>query len=1194
MSFQWSKYTLATLLLLVFTIGKAQSLFEDSRVLGGLLAKGDSLFIRLDFSAKNFSIFLDGKDQNPAQNPFLLLKKTGTYICSPNPNAKNDTIHLWKGNKRIKLLPEHGEFKIIYNGLRAEVDYPAISPKDSILSADTLIWKAIIKLVQDTTQGKIDPTKLASLRNNPYLGLLLKEWIDNESAMKSALAAFGFKKTAALNSIALQRKLKANSVTDQFQRNNPESLTDAIDAQALLKQNSAKMTANTATFQLDENAVLRELSAFIEKRAQEEINLLFLNRLNQQLDKSDLGTLFPETRKIFGRFELSSYKSALAQALPAFKKDMEQVGVNFAEFISRKNNLQYDPAVYNTAFLIGLIQQTLQRKNLDSLLVFTYNSYLQQGKILSQAKEVELAKKKGDLKKLYENLQSIADTVKTLKSNARRTLLGLQTYGQTKLTFDAKSDPQGNLKQQYDELNKQMLNGINNLDPAQPYDDNAQITELSKIKNWLNGLPDPTRRFSLDDYDKFMQGDKADSILLAQLTFRRALNWQDTLFYEELDQALQVSQDVLPQLTEIAAELERNRSQEELERVLSIYRTHWLLRKGLELQQASAINPLSEADRAVGFFYSTILDPTVSKNLVESIEKDFFEKTGAASPNDKVFERITALNEYNQKLKHLLAQHWREIKKQNTTNKFPPVTGYLNQFNTLADLYRQKNQMIRAGQELDDQIDKIKSLIKDKIKGAIADPPTEMKNTFLREVIDSLPQEDKPEIKQIKVELLNLEGSRRHVEAARQNLAAAVDLTQGESYKKASLNAQYLSGLARLGIDIMDDFSYYGPTDTVELRPALKNTDFIKPLKKDGQEKYVVYSRKWLGRDSLFFILDDPYRKSAFLGGLHHQISNNTNLPLRNAGLENLAIQIVDIFYELEKYRSNIQKKEDSARLKPIRLEFRDYLPLIQSCLRLFKELASIELKNEQTLGSAWKLSSIFNVFDEALNLYDNLDQKAYLQALGNTIGLFQLMSDKKESSKDYNKFQFNISKYGNFLAEMAKANSQEQIQNLLRAYAAPPGSSQIKRLNDQNWSINAYLGASSVLEFRDNSTVGKVSLSSPLGVAYSFRTGPSTGNYRQSWTVLASILDVGPIVSYDFTQGKKEEADKLVFADFFTPGVFVFKNINRSPFTFGLGWQRFQNIRTNLTEDNLITGSRLSLSFLIDVPLISLWSKKK
>ena len=1189
MSFQWSKYTLATLLILFFTMGKAQSLFEDSRVLGALLAKGDSLFLRLDFSSKNLSIFLDGKDQNPAQNSFLLLKKTGTYICSPNQNAKNDTIHLWKGNKRIKLLPEHGDFKIIYIGFKAVVDYP--QPKEDpvdALYADTLIWKAIIKLVQDTTQGKIDQTKLASLRNNPYLGLLLKEWIDNESAMKSALETFRFKKTAALNSIALQKRLKANSVTDQFQRNNPESLTDAANAQSLLKQTSAKMPANTATFQLDENAVLRELSAFIEKRAQEEINLLFLNRLNQQLDKSDLGTLFPETRKIFGRFELSSYKSALAQALPAFKKDMEQIGINFAEFISRKNKLQYDPAVYNTAFLIGLVQQTLQRKNLDSLLVFTYNSYLQQGKILSQAKEVELAKKKGDLKKLYENLQGIADTVKILKSNARRTLLGLQTYGQT-LTFDTISDPQGNLKQQYDELNKQMLNGIDNLDPAQPYDDNAQITELSKIKSWLNGLPDPTRRFSLDDYDKFMQGDKADSILLAQLTFRRALNWQDTLFYQELDQALQVSKDVLPQLTQIAAELERNRSQEEFERVLSIYRTHWLLRKGLELQQASAINPPSEADRAIGFFYSTILDPTVSKNLVESIEKDFFEKTGAASPRDKVFERINALDKYNKELEHLLAAHWGEIQKQNTANKFPPVTAYLNQFNNLTDLYRQKIQLIRGNQELDDQIDKIKLVIKDKIKGSITDPPTEMKNPFFQEVFDSSPPKDKPEIKRIDDELSHLQGSRQHVEAARQDLAVAVDLTQGESYKKASLNAQYLSGLARLGIDIMDDFSYYSPTDTVELRSALKKTDLIKPLKKDGQEKYVVYSRKWLGRDSLFFILDDPYRKSAFLGGLHHQISNNTNLPLRNAGLEKLAIQIVDIFYELEKYRSRNQQKEDTSSLG-----FQDYLPIIQSCLGLFKELASIQLKNEQTLGSAWKLSSIFDVFDEALNLYDNLDQKEYLQALGNTLGLFQLMGNKKEASKDYNKFQFGISKYGNFLAEMAKVQSQEQIQNLLRAYAAPPGSSQIKRLNDQNWSINAYLGASSLLEFRNNSTVGKVSLSSPLGVAYSFRTGPSAGNYRQSWTVLASILDVGPIVSYDFTQGKKEDADKLVLGDFFTPGVFVFKNINRSPFTFGLGWQRFQNIRTNLTENNLITGSRLSLSFLIDVPLISLWSKKK
>lgn len=182
--------------------------------------------------------------------------------------------------------------------------------------------------------------------------------------------------------------------------------------------------------------------------------------------------------------------------------------------------------------------------------------------------------------------------------------------------------------------------------------------------------------------------------------------------------------------------------------------------------------------------------------------------------------------------------------------------------------------------------------------------------------------------------------------------------------------------------------------------------------------------------------------------------------------------------------------------------------------------------------------------------------------------------------------------------AEMAADKDGTKIKAILHDYVEPIGTSTLKRISPFNISLNSYAGINFGYEdIQDpnakDSWYGGVT--APIGVSFSFK--PSS---LGSWSVFLEILDLGSLVNVRF---KNDETtyDDLRFDQFLSPGIGLFYNFKNTPLTVGGRYNYISNLRTITYNDgvsNIVnTGqnvSRVSFSILIDIPLFTIFNKKR
>ncbi|MFH6987908.1 M43 family zinc metalloprotease [Flavobacterium collinsii] len=182
--------------------------------------------------------------------------------------------------------------------------------------------------------------------------------------------------------------------------------------------------------------------------------------------------------------------------------------------------------------------------------------------------------------------------------------------------------------------------------------------------------------------------------------------------------------------------------------------------------------------------------------------------------------------------------------------------------------------------------------------------------------------------------------------------------------------------------------------------------------------------------------------------------------------------------------------------------------------------------------------------------------------------------------------------------AEIAADKDGTKIKAILHDYVEPIGTSTLKRISPFNISLNSYAGINFGYEDigdpnAKDSWYGGVT--APIGVSFSFR--PSSVG---SWSVFLEILDLGSLVNVRF---KNDETtyDDLRFEQFLSPGIGLFYNFRNTPLTIGGRYNYISNLRTITYNDgvsNVVeTGqnvSRLSFSILIDIPLFTIYNKKR
>lgn len=133
------------------------------------------------------------------------------------------------------------------------------------------------------------------------------------------------------------------------------------------KRSSAGINATT---------IAAGLSDFIVDRAQEELNITFMDRMEKAItdDFIEFKVLFPDTYKILKEFDIKQYKTLLAYSKSSFLTDLDNLGLNFPKLfdLAKYKQLADNPTVYNIALVYDLANKVYEDTPIDSVLLYLY------------------------------------------------------------------------------------------------------------------------------------------------------------------------------------------------------------------------------------------------------------------------------------------------------------------------------------------------------------------------------------------------------------------------------------------------------------------------------------------------------------------------------------------------------------------------------------------------------------------------------------------------------------------------------------------------------------------------------------------------------------------------------------------------------------------------------------------------------
>lgn len=184
---------------------------------------------------------------------------------------------------------------------------------------------------------------------------------------------------------------------------------------------------------LDAKTVAVGLSDFIAERAQEELNLTFFHRFKENLEKpSELTVLFPNTKNLLYQFEISNYKTLLANARESFTVDLDNLGLNFPKVLElpKYRDLYNSPEVYNLALIYSIADLAYREVPVEKILISGFKKLegrkIELGKSIDNelAKSILFPKKEEGDKKLKKKIarETKRDFPKIIKGTELSTL----------------------------------------------------------------------------------------------------------------------------------------------------------------------------------------------------------------------------------------------------------------------------------------------------------------------------------------------------------------------------------------------------------------------------------------------------------------------------------------------------------------------------------------------------------------------------------------------------------------------------------------------------------------------------------------------------------------------------------------------------------------------------------------------------
>lgn len=280
--------------------------------------------------------------------------------------------------------------------------------------------------------------------------------------------------------------------------------------------------------------------------------------------------------------------------------------------------------------------------------------------------------------------------------------------------------------------------------------------------------------------------------------------------------------------------------------------------------------------------------------------------------------------------------------------------------------------------------------------------------------------------------------------------------------------------------------------------------------------------------------------------------------------------QMVQELNQITNEINGIIKQEDTSKAKSnLSIYLNLSSDLLGSINNIFKTIVPAATEKND-------LDLFINVINSIKRFNNGLVNKNYLSSCAAVTDMLTYLG------LDMNESLAPLIKYGNFIGELTGAEDSDEISEIIESFAAPVGSWRDKKSNRWLIAIDNFVGPAFIVD-NENFT-----LSTPVGLSITYACSE-----KFSLTCMASILDIGPLVSYRFLNSTGKVAD-IYFKEIISPGIFLAANFGRNcPIFFNIGYQSQPSLQRVGVQENLIDinyKSSIVGSININIPLLTIY----
>ncbi len=377
------------------------------------------------------------------------------------------------------------------------------------------------------------------------------------------------------------------------------------------------------------------------------------------------------------------------------------------------------------------------------------------------------------------------------------------------------------------------------------------------------------------------------------------------------------------------------------------------------------------------------------------------------------------------------------------------------------------------------------------------------------------------------------------------SLLLRMDTTYIPQIRTSRNQALLLSNIAEMSLAVLS---------CLKVSPEGRPTEYIQPTE-------------------FWDLMRDDRSRNLFLGLVQERVqkvSNKSSLSPKSVAV--VTSRFVDIAFQADRLLDSLRNPTRTER------RFSDYLPLVGLGVDLLvtvieNPLTTSDREDRLAKEAVKELASFPKVTGHAFSLFSDLQAERYGSAVQNLVNMLSTVAASSPNVESrWQRASQELLFYGNFMANVASAQTAEDMKSALLGAALPPGSSRVKREEPFNIGLNTYLGLGGGCEVLNNTgddkrTAGTIGLSLPVGLSVSWKFKKE---HALSYSVLLSVLDLGAVAAFRIGDPGAEALPDLKIENFVAPGAYFLFNIPRSPFSLGVGSQYGPRVRSITTANGI------------------------